>query len=69
MSKKTKLCFDDLIFGKKIMVGKKIGNAHLKWAFSEAAVLFSQEKYLSGKVPGEPYEKTRQGEVPEYSGP
>ena len=30
--------------------GKKIGNAHLKWAFSEAAVLF-----LKGNEPGKKY--------------
>ncbi len=30
--------------------GKKIGNAHLKWAFSEAAVLF-----LKGNEPGKRY--------------
>ena len=30
--------------------GKKIGNAHLKWAFSEAAVLF-----LKGNQPGKKY--------------
>jgi transposase len=30
--------------------GKKIGNVHLKWAFSEAAVLF-----LVGNVPGQKY--------------
>lgn len=30
--------------------GKKIGNAHLKWAFSEAAVLF-----LNGNEPGKKY--------------
>jgi transposase len=37
--------------GKKYgSTGKKIGNAHLKWAFSEAAVLF-----LKGNEPGKRY--------------
>ena len=37
--------------GKKIgSSGKKIGNAHLKWAFSEAAALF-----LKGNEPGKKY--------------
>ena len=35
--------------------GTKIGNAHLKWAFSEAAVLFlranpADQKYLTTRV-------------------
>jgi len=34
--------------------GKKIGNAHLKWAFSEAAVLF-----LKGNEPGKKYPHQR----------
>lgn len=32
--------------------GKKIGNAHLKWAFSEAAVLFLRRNPLGKKVQG-----------------
>ena len=37
--------------GKKYSTGgNKIGNAHLKWAFSEAAVLF-----LRGNEPGKKY--------------
>ena len=49
--------------------GNKIGNAYLKWAFSEAAVLFLRGQCAGPKVPRQIGEKTRQGQSPDYPGP
>ena len=42
--------------------GKKIGNAHLKWAFSEAALLFLRGNPRGTALPRAAGEETRQGQ-------
>ena len=42
--------------------GAKMGNVHLKWAFSEAAVLFLRHSPEGEESPGPPAEATREGE-------
>jgi hypothetical protein len=42
--------------------GTKIGNAYLKWAFAEAAVLFLRGKPCGPEIPRPFGEKTRQGQ-------
>ena len=47
--------------GKKLGTGgAKMGNVHLKWAFSEAAVLFLRHTTRGQEAPGAPREETRQ---------
>jgi len=47
--------------------GDKIGNAHLKWAFSEAAVLFFAGQSRRAKIARPLGEKTQQGESVDHS--
>ena len=42
--------------------GNKIGNAHLKWAFSEAAVLFLRDNPAGSEIARPIGEKTQQGQ-------
>jgi transposase len=49
--------------------GTKIGNAHLKWAFSEAAVLFSPGQSCWPNVPEQTREQTRVGQSLDPLGP
>jgi len=48
--------------------GKKIGNVHLKWAFSEAAVLFLRANPEGQKVPRAVGQEARQGQGLEHPG-
>jgi hypothetical protein len=46
-----------------MVTGKKIGNVHLKWAFSEAAVLFLRHNPKRPAAVGPAGKETRQGKV------
>ena len=48
--------------------GTKIGNAHLKWAFSEAAVLFLRDNPAAQKLLARLGEKTQQGQSLDHPG-
>ena len=54
---------------KKGTGGAKIGNAHLKWAFSEAAVSFIRHNPPGKTAGGEPGQEARQGESAVHPGP
>lgn len=48
--------------------GAKIGNVHLKWAFSEAASLFLRWEWIRSQVLRSAGERAREGQGPEHSG-
>ena len=55
--------------GKRIGIGgAKIGNVHLKWTFSEAAVLYLRSKPGRPEVSGTTHQETRQGQGTEHPG-